>query len=102
MTTQLAIRFVDERAFAPAVRPDATPLAAEIPADQPWISGFALCPRHLNDGDWVWLRPFEWRWERAAIAAPLSLRKPRVQSRSASRPPERRHPTHLHQTSRRA
>jgi hypothetical protein len=56
--------------------PDVTDLAA-----QPWIKGYALRPRHLSHGGWIWLRPYEWRWARPEGSAPMAILPPVVQSR---------------------
>lgn len=63
-------------------RAAAARLALETIPDRPWISSFAACPRHLSDGKWVWLRPFQWRWARAGMALPLAVQSPRLESRA--------------------
>jgi len=50
-------------------------------AEAPWIRAYALRPRHLTQGGWVWLRPYEWRWGRPAATTPLALRRPVIESR---------------------
>jgi len=51
--------------------------------DPPWIRGYALTPRRLSDGGWVWLRPYEWRWERPAAHLPSAVNPLRIRSRKA-------------------
>jgi hypothetical protein len=46
-----------------------------------WIRSFALAPRRLSDGAWVWLRPYEWRWQRPEGILPDAINPPRVFSR---------------------
>lgn len=48
-----------------------------------WIRGFALAPRRLSDGGWVWLRPYEWRWQRPDSALPNAINPPKVFTRRA-------------------
>jgi len=48
---------------------------------QLWIRGYALRPRQMSDGDWIWLRPYEWRWTRAVGPAPLAVQRPAVEAR---------------------
>ena len=67
-------------------------LIVGVPAETPWIRAYALRPRHLTHGGWVWLRPYEWRWGRPAATTPLALRLPFVESRRAP-PSARRGPT---------
>jgi hypothetical protein len=50
-------------------------------ATSSWIKSFALRPRHLSSGGWVWLRPYEWRWARPEGSAPMAILRPVVQSR---------------------
>lgn len=46
-----------------------------------WIRGFALAPRRLSEGGWVWLRPYEWRWQRPQSHLPNAINPPKVFSR---------------------
>jgi hypothetical protein len=52
--------------------------------NQAWIRSYALAPRRLSDGGWLWLRPYEWRWQRPSSNLPAALNPPRVFSRRAS------------------
>jgi hypothetical protein len=54
--------------------------------EAPWIRAFALAPRRLSEGGWVWLSPYEWRWQRPASHLPAALNPPRVFSRRPARP----------------
>jgi hypothetical protein len=51
--------------------------------EAPWIRGYALAPRRLSEGGWVWLRPYEWRWQRPDSALPSALNPPQVFSRKS-------------------
>lgn len=51
--------------------------------EQAWIRSYALAPRRLSDGRWLWLRPYEWRWQRPSSPLPNALNPPRVFSRRA-------------------
>jgi hypothetical protein len=51
--------------------------------EQPWIRSYALTPRRLSEGGWVWLGPYEWRWERPAAHLPNAVNPPRIRSRKA-------------------
>jgi acyl-homoserine lactone acylase PvdQ len=53
--------------------------------DQPWIRAYALTPRRLSEGGWVWLSSYEWRWQRPDSNLPSALNPPRVYSRRAPR-----------------
>ena len=46
-----------------------------------WISSYALAPRRLSEGGWVWFGRYEWRWERPSSVLPNSLNPPRIFSR---------------------
>jgi hypothetical protein len=50
-------------------------------SEQPWIRSFALLPRRLTHGGWVWLAPFEWQWRVPPGDAPRAVRRPVVVSR---------------------
>jgi hypothetical protein len=50
-------------------------------AEAKWIRSYALAPRRLSDGHWVWLRPYEWRWHRAPSPLPRAVNPPRVFTR---------------------
>jgi len=52
-------------------------------SDAPWIRSYALTPRKLSDGGWVWLRPYEWRWQRPSAHLPAAVNPPRVFTRKA-------------------
>jgi hypothetical protein len=52
-------------------------------SEPPWIRSYALTPRRLSDGGWVWFGPYEWRWERPAAHLPNAVNPPRVRSRKA-------------------
>jgi hypothetical protein len=54
--------------------------------EQLWIRSYALAPRRLSDGGWVWLRPYEWRWQRASGEGPQAVNPPKVVSRKATAP----------------
>jgi hypothetical protein len=49
--------------------------------EQPWIRSFALAPRRLSEGGWVWLGRYEWRWQRPRSVLPSSLNPPRIVTR---------------------
>lgn len=49
-----------------------------------WISGYALRPRRLSGGQWIWLQPYEWRWSRPRTAGPLAIRRSIVETRRAT------------------
>jgi hypothetical protein len=51
--------------------------------DQPWIRSYALAPRRLSQGGWVWLRAYEWRWERPNTGLPNAINPPRISTRRA-------------------
>ncbi len=51
--------------------------------EPPWIRSYALTPKRLSDGGWVWLQPYEWRWERPNASLPSAVNPPRVRSRKA-------------------
>ena len=51
--------------------------------EPPWIRSYALTPRRLSEGGWVWLRPYEWRWERPPAHLPSAVNPPRIRSRKA-------------------
>ena len=57
-------------------------------SEPPWIRSYALTPKRLSDGGWVWLKPYEWRWERPAAHLPSAVNPPRIRSRKASPPPK--------------
>lgn len=46
-----------------------------------WISSYALAPRRLSEGGWVWFGRYEWRWERPSSVLPNSLNPPRIFTR---------------------
>lgn len=52
-------------------------------SEQPWIRSYALAPRRLDDGHWVWLGAYEWRWQRPQVGLPDALNPPRVFTRKA-------------------
>ncbi len=52
-------------------------------SETPWIRSYALAPRRLSEGGWVWLRPYEWRWQRPESSLPAAVNPPRVYSRKA-------------------
>ncbi len=60
--------------------PDATVSEA---IDQPWIRGYALTPRRLSEGGWVWFGSYEWRWQRPTSFLPSAVNPPRVFTRKA-------------------
>jgi len=39
--------------------------------------------RNMSEGGWVWLRPYEWRWERPPAHLPSAVNPPRIRSRKA-------------------
>jgi hypothetical protein len=51
--------------------------------EPPWIRSYALTPKRLTEGGWVWLQAYEWRWERPAAHLPSAVNPPRVRSRRA-------------------
>jgi hypothetical protein len=53
-------------------------------SESQWIRSFALAPRRLSEGGWVWLRPYEWRWQRPTSVLPNAVNPPRVYSRRPS------------------
>ena len=61
--------------------------------DQPWIRSYALAPRRLSEGGWVWLGAYEWRWERPKAGLPNAINPPRISTRKAPagrKPPRQR------------
>jgi len=52
-------------------------------SEPPWIRSYALTPRRLSEGGWVWLKPYEWRWERPHAHLPSAVNPPRIRSRKA-------------------
>jgi hypothetical protein len=58
-------------------------------SDPLWIRAYALAPRRLSDGGWVWLRPYEWRWQRTSSEGPQAVNPPRVVTRRAAVAPPR-------------
>jgi hypothetical protein len=52
--------------------------------EAPWIRSYALTPRKLSDGGWVWLKPYEWRWQRPTSNLPNAVNPPRVFSRKSA------------------
>jgi hypothetical protein len=58
-------------------------------SEPPWIRSYALTPKRLTEGGWVWLRAYEWRWERPAAHLPNAVNPLRVRTRKAS-PPSRK------------
>ncbi|HEY9219628.1 MAG TPA: hypothetical protein VIO94_16390, partial [Phenylobacterium sp.] len=44
--------------------------------EQPWIRSYAVFPRRLSDGAWIWLSAFEWQWRVPNIDAPRAVRRP--------------------------
>ena len=57
-------------------------------SEPPWIRSYALTPKRLSDGGWVWLKPYEWRWERPAMHLPSAVNPPRIRSRKAGALPK--------------
>lgn len=57
-------------------------------SDPLWIRGYALAPRRLSDGGWVWLRPYEWRWQRPSSGGPAAVNPPKVVSRRVRATPK--------------
>jgi hypothetical protein len=55
--------------------------------EPPWIRSYALTPKRLSEGGWVWLQPYEWRWERPAAHLPSAVNPPRIRSRRARAAP---------------
>jgi hypothetical protein len=51
--------------------------------EPPWIRSYALTPKRLSDGGWVWLAPYEWRWERPQAHLPSAVNPLRIRSRKA-------------------
>ena len=51
--------------------------------EPPWIRSYALTPKRLSDGGWVWLKSYEWRWERPPASLPSAVNPPRIRSRKA-------------------
>jgi hypothetical protein len=49
--------------------------------EPPWIRSYALTPKRLSEGGWVWLQPYEWRWERPAAHLPSAVNPPRIRRR---------------------
>ena len=56
--------------------------------EQPWIRSYALTPKRLSEGGWVWLQPYEWRWERPPAHLPSAVNPPRIRSRKAKISPK--------------
>lgn len=54
-------------------------------SEQPWIRSYAVLPRRLSDGGWIWLAPFEWQWRVPSADAPRAIRAPVVVSRRLQR-----------------
>jgi hypothetical protein len=52
-------------------------------SEPPWIRSYALTPKRLTDGGWVWLKPYEWRWERPNAHLPSAVNPPVIRSRRA-------------------
>ena len=52
--------------------------------DPLWIRGYALTPRRLSDGGWVWLKPYEWRWQRPRGEGPAAVNPPKLVTRKAA------------------
>lgn len=52
----------------------------------PWIRSYALAPRRLSEGGWVWFGAYEWRWQRPPTGLPAAVNPPRVFSRKARAP----------------
>lgn len=59
-------------------------------SDAPWIRSYALAPRKLSEGGWVWLSAYEWRWQRPSSFLPSAINPPRVFTRKAPRTQTRR------------
>ena len=72
-------RLVDAERVIQFLRPWRAGVSDQSP--QYWIKSFALRPRFLSSGGWVWLRPYEWRWARPSGSAPMALLMPEVESR---------------------
>ncbi|WP_041373502.1 hypothetical protein [Phenylobacterium zucineum] len=51
--------------------------------DPLWIRSYALTPRRLTEGGWVWLTPYEWRWQRPRGDGPAAIHAPKVVTRRA-------------------
>ena len=49
--------------------------------EQPWIRSFAVLPRRLTAGGFVWLRPYEWRWRRLSNGAPSAVTPQTLETR---------------------
>lgn len=49
-----------------------------------WIRSYALAPRRLTEGGWVWLRAYEWRWQRPGADTPNAVNPPRLVTRKVS------------------
>ena len=49
----------------------------------PWIRSYALAPRRMSEGGWVWFGAYEWRWQRPPTGLPAAVNPPRVFSRKA-------------------
>jgi hypothetical protein len=49
--------------------------------EQPWIRSYALLPRRLTHGGWIWLAAYEWQWRVPPGDAPRAVRRPVVVSR---------------------
>ena len=53
--------------------------------DHLWIRSYALAPRRLSEGGWVWLRPYEWRWQRPSADSPSAINPPKLVTRKPPR-----------------
>src|SRR5437763_11027008 len=52
-------------------------------SEPPWIRSYALTPKRLSEGGWVWLKPYEWRWGRPAARLPSAVNPARMRGRKA-------------------
>jgi hypothetical protein len=53
-------------------------------AEQLWIRSFAVWPRRLSDGRWVWLRSYEWRWAAFDDSLPQAVQTPLLETRGVA------------------
>ncbi len=51
--------------------------------EPPWIRSFALLPRRMTAGGFVWLRAYEWRWRRISTGAPSAVTPQTLETRRA-------------------
>ncbi|MGA0605012.1 hypothetical protein ACO2Q0_03345 [Phenylobacterium sp. VNQ135] len=50
-----------------------------------WIRSYALTPKRLSEGGWVWLKPYEWRWQRPRADTPNAVNPPKLVTRKAAK-----------------